>query len=113
MARVSLFEFAFALSVVGALTLIIINLLLLLGIADFIIPFYLLIPSRYLFPLIAGMSGDIVINIICGLVALFGSRRISTPIWATILMIVGVVAGGIGGTLILLGGVLALIGDFT
>lgn len=112
MTRVGLFEFAFALSVVGALTLIIINLLLLLGIADFIIPFYLLIPSRYLFPLIAGMSGDIAINIICGLVALFGSRRINTPAWAVVLIAVGIVAGGIGGTLILLGGVLALIGDF-
>jgi hypothetical protein len=112
MARVGLFEFAFALSVVGALTLIIINLLLLLGISDFIIPFYLLIPSRYIFPLIAGISGDIAINIICGLVALFSSQRIHTPAWAVVLIIAGVVAGGIGGTLILLGGVLALIGDF-
>jgi hypothetical protein len=112
MARVGLFEFAFALSVVGALTLIIINLLLLLGISDFIIPFYLLIPSRYLFPLIAGMSGDIAINIVCGLVALFSSRRIHAPAWAVVLIIVGVVAGGIGGTLILLGGILTLIGDF-
>ncbi|MEM3018534.1 MAG: hypothetical protein QXO25_06615, partial [Candidatus Bathyarchaeia archaeon] len=60
MARTSIFEFAFALSVVGALVLIIINMLLLLGISDFVIPFYMLVPSRYLFPLVAGMSGDLV-----------------------------------------------------
>ncbi|MEM4250540.1 MAG: hypothetical protein QW828_01700 [Candidatus Bathyarchaeia archaeon] len=110
MARTSIFEFAFALSVVGALVLIIINMLLLLGISDFVIPFYMLVPSRYLFPLVAGMSGDLVINIVCGFVGILASRRIDTSAWSVVLIVAGVVAGGIGGTLLLLGGILALVG---
>jgi len=113
MARVGLFEFAFALSVVGALTLIIINLLLLLGIADVIIPFYSLVPSRYIFPLIIGISGDFIINIICGAIALTGSQRIHNPAWSIVLVVASIVAGGIGGALVLIGGVLALIGYLT
>jgi hypothetical protein len=113
MARVGLFEFAFALSVVGALTLIIVNLLLLLRITDVIIPFYSLVPSRYIFPLIIGMSGDFVINIICGAIALAGSQRINSLAWSIILIVASIVAGGIGGALVLIGGVLALIGYFT
>ncbi len=113
MARVGVFALAFALSVVGALTLIIINLLRLLGIADVIIPFYWLVPSRYIFPLIAGMSGDSIINIICGIIALISLRKIRTFTWIIILVAVGVVAGGIGGILILIGGVLALIDNLT
>ncbi|MBS7622114.1 hypothetical protein KEJ39_00345 [Candidatus Bathyarchaeota archaeon] len=113
MARVSIFEFAFALSVVGALVLIIINILLLLEISDFVVPFYMLVPSRYLFPLVAGMSGDMAINIVCGFIALLASRRIDMTAWAVVLIALGVVAGGIGGTLVLLGGILALVGRFT
>ncbi len=93
--------------------MIIINMLLLLGISDFVIPFYMLVPSRYLFPLVAGMSGDILINIVCGFVALLASRRIDTTVWSAVLIAAGVVAGGIGGTLVLLGGILALAGRFT
>lgn len=113
MARVGLLEFAFALSIVGALTLIIVNSLLLLGIADVIIPFYSLLPSRYIFPLIIGISGDFIINIICGAIALTGSQRIQSPAWSIVLIVTSIVAGGIGGALVLLGGILALIGYFT
>ena len=113
MVRSHIFESAFALGVVGALTLIIVNLLLLVGIADVIIPFYSLIPSRYIFPLVIGLSGDYVINIACGLIALVSSRRIHSPAWAIVLIVVSIVAGGVGGALVLIGGILALIGKLT
>ncbi len=111
MSRVSLFEFALALSIVGALTLIIINLLRLLGVSDVIIPYYWLIPSRYILPMIGGMGGDLIINMICGVIALIGSQRIRSPAWAIVLIAVGIIAGAVEGTLVLLGGILALIND--
>jgi len=120
MARIGLFEFAFALSVVGALTLIIFSLFQLFGIADVIIPYYWLIPSKYVFPLVGGLTGDIIINIVCGLIALVSSRRsarASRRIYSlariVVLIVVGVIAGGVGGTLVLLGGILGLIGKLT
>ena len=108
-----MFEFAFALGIVGALTLIIVNLLRLLGLADVIIPFYWLIPSIQIFPLIGGMSGDSIVSIICGMIVLISSRRIHGLAWSIILIIAGVVAGGIGGALIIIGGILALISKLT
>ena len=114
-----MFDFAFALGIVGALTLIIINLLRLLGLADVIIPFYWLIPSIQIFPLIGGMSGDSIVSIVCGMAVLISSRilissrRIHGFAWSIILMIAGVVAGGIGGALIIIGGILALISNLT
>jgi hypothetical protein len=113
MARIGLFEFAFALSVVGALTLIIFSLFRLFGIADVIIPYYWLIPSRYLFSVVGGLSGDIIINTICGVVAFISSRKIQSLARTVVLIVVGVIAGGVGGTLVLLGGILGLIGKLT
>jgi hypothetical protein len=113
MARIDLFEFAFGLSVVGALTLIIFSLFRLFGIADVIIPYYWLIPSRYLFPVVGGLTGDIIINTVCGVIALISSRKIHSLAWIVVLIVVGVIAGGVGGTLVLLGGILGLIGKLT
>jgi hypothetical protein len=113
MARIGLFEFAFALSVVGALTLIIFSLFRLFGIADVIIPYYWLIPSRYLFPVVGGLTGDIIINTVCGVIALISSRKIHSLARTVVLIVVGVIAGGVGGTLVLLGGILGLIGKLT
>ncbi|MGQ9544099.1 MAG: hypothetical protein ACUVTM_08530 [Candidatus Bathyarchaeia archaeon] len=109
MDRAGLFEFAFALSVVGALTLLIIALLQLFGVADVIIPFYWLIPYRYIFPLSMGLSGDLLIIVLCGVVTLLSARRIHKFKWTLILIASGVIAGGVGGTLILVGGVMAMI----
>ena len=99
------FEFSFALIVAGALTLIIVNLIKGLGIADFVIPFYWLMPSRYIFPLIMGVRA--------GLIALISSRRIHSTMWTFVPIFAGFVAGGIGGILIIIGGLLALISTLT
>ena len=113
MAVLGRFEFAFALIVAGALTLIIVNIIKGLGIADFVIPFYWLMPSRYIFPLIMGVSSDIIVNIIAGVIALISSRRIHSTVWTFVPILAGFVAGGIGGILIIIGGLLALISTLT
>lgn len=113
MAILGRLEFAFALIVAGALTLIIVNLIKGLSIADFVIPFYWLMPSRYIFPLIMGASSDIIVNIIAGLIALISSRRIHSTVWTFVPIFAGFVAGGIGGILIIIGGLLALISTLT
>jgi hypothetical protein len=113
MAVLGRFEFAFALIVAGAITLIIVNIIKGLGIADFVIPFYWLMPSRYIFPLVMGVSSDIIVNIIAGLIALISSRRIHSTLWTLVPIFAGIIAGGIGGILIIIGGLLALISTIT
>ncbi|WP_455278602.1 hypothetical protein [[Eubacterium] cellulosolvens] len=107
------FEVAFALIVTGAITLIIVNIIKGLGIADFVIPFYWLMPSRYIFPFVMGVSSHIIVNIIAGLVALISSGRIHSTVWTFVPIFAGFVAGGIGGILIIIGGLLALISTLT
>jgi hypothetical protein len=57
------------------------------------------------------MGGDLIINMICGVIALIGSHRIRRPAWAIVLIAVGIIAGAVEGMLVLLGGILALIND--
>jgi len=113
MARIVLSEFAFALSIVGALTLILFSLFRLFGIADVIVPYYWLIPSTYLFPVVVGLTGDMIITTVCGVIAVICSRKIHSLAGTVVLIVVGVIAGGVGGTLVLLGGILGLIGKLT
>jgi hypothetical protein len=44
-----------------------------------------------------------------GIIALVGAKSVSRIEWAIILIIVGLIAGGVGGILVLLGGILSLI----
>jgi uncharacterized PurR-regulated membrane protein YhhQ (DUF165 family) len=52
--------------------------------------------------------GDIV-AIICGVVAIIGSKSATTVVWAIVLPIVGIIGGGLGGLLVILGGLIGLI----
>jgi hypothetical protein len=52
--------------------------------------------------------GDIVV-IICGVVAIIGSKSANTLVWAIVLLIVGIISGGLGGLLVILGGLIGLI----
>lgn len=54
------------------------------------------------------LSGSIF-GIVVGLIALFGNTRIGEPVWAVILAVLGYFAGGLGGLLVLLGSLIALI----
>ena len=57
------------------------------------------------------ISGSIF-GIVVGLVALYGHNRIGEVAWAVILIVLGYFAGGIGGLLVLLGSLIALIMHF-
>jgi uncharacterized membrane protein len=56
-----------------------------------------------------GGSLRALIQILLGIVCIAGSRYVSTLTWAIILLILGLVAGNIGGTLVLVGAILGLI----
>jgi hypothetical protein len=47
-----------------------------------------------------------------GIVAVFGSKRVNEVVWAAVLMIVGFLAGGIGGLLTLIGGLIGLLSRY-
>ena len=61
-----------------------------------------------IFPLFSGTIRALV-HIIIGAVCIAGSRYVSTFTWAIILLILGVITGNIGGTLVLVGAILGLI----
>ena len=64
--------------------------------------------SRYLGISISGS----IFGIAIGIVALYGHTRIGEVVWAVILLVLGYFAGGLGGLLVLLGSLIALIMHF-
>jgi hypothetical protein len=48
-------------------------------------------------------------QIVIGIVCIIGSRFVSNLVWAIILLVLGLVAGTIGGTLIVIGAILGLV----
>lgn len=50
-----------------------------------------------------------LIQIVIGAICIAGSRYVSTFTWAIILLILGVLVGNLGGTLVLVGAILGLI----
>ena len=61
---------------------------------------------------LAGFFGIGVISLILGVVWVFGSRRVNEIIWGVVLMAVGFLAGGIGGLLAIIGGVVGLLSRY-
>ena len=59
-------------------------------------------------PLFGGTIRALV-QIIIGIVCIAGSKYVSTLTWGIILLILGIVAGNLGGTLVLIGAILGLI----
>ena len=57
------------------------------------------------------ISGSIF-GIIVGIIALYGYSRIGEVLWAVILVVLGYFSGGLGGILVLLGSLIALIMHF-
>jgi hypothetical protein len=53
-----------------------------------------------------------IIEIILGLVAIYGAKRLPDLMWDIILIVVGVLGGGLGGILVLLGGIVGLLCKF-
>jgi hypothetical protein len=94
----SLGRAAYILVLIGGILLVVFGLVSLIG------------TSIANFSLISGFGlGGAIIQIILGIIALIGAKSVSRLEWAIILIIVGLIAGGIGGILVLLGGILSLI----
>ncbi len=67
------------------------------------------IPKAYAFEssVVAGMG--VLVGLVGGIVAIFGSRRAYSLIWGIVLLIIGLVVGGWGGLLVLVGAIIALV----
>ena len=61
---------------------------------------------------LSALAGGIV-TLILGIIAIVGARQVSTIVWAVVLLIIGIIAGGIGGILVFLGALLGLISTLT
>jgi hypothetical protein len=55
-----------------------------------------------------GSLTDLLIAIIVGILALAGIGQIRNPAWNILLIILGFIAGGLGGILVILGALIAL-----
>jgi hypothetical protein len=89
----------YILVLIGGVLLVIFGLLGLLG--TVLIPFS---PLYYI-----GVAAHGLITLIIGIIAIIGSRYVGTLLWAIILLFLGIVATGIGGTLIFVGALLGLV----
>jgi len=89
---------------IGSIIMIIISMLELVGI---VIHFFLPLKVFTYFRFIG--STRILITLICGLIALYGSKRVKSFSWTIVLIIVGLIGDGIGGILVFIGALLAAI----
>ena len=61
----------------------------------------------------AGAFFSGIVQLIIGIICIAGSKWVRTLAWAIILLILGIIAGGIGGVLVVIGALLGLIDHFT
>jgi hypothetical protein len=101
MRKGSLGQIAYILALIGGIILVIQGLLSFVGMA-----FLTFVPS-----IIGRLGGSYwgIIEIILGIVAIYGSKRATDLTWAIVLIVVGLIGGGLGGLLVLLGGIVGLV----
>lgn len=94
----SLSRIAYLLALIGGILLILFGLLGLLG-SVFLI-----------FSPIAFLSRTVysVIQIVIGFFCIIGSKFVTRPVWAIILLVLGILGGGLGGSLVVLGALMGL-----
>jgi hypothetical protein len=56
--------------------------------------------------------GFALLPLIIGVIAVVGAKHSSELIWAIVLIVAGYIAGGIGGLLVLIGGIVGLISRY-
>ena len=98
----SLSKTGYILALIGGIIIVLSGALNLLGEA------IELVRVMEILPLFSGTIRAIV-HIIIGVVCIAGARYVSTLTWAIILLILGIIAGNLGGTLVLVGAILGLI----
>ncbi len=89
----------YILVLIGAFLLVIFGILGLLG--TVLIPFS---PLYFI-----GVAAHGLITLVIGVICLIGARYVDRLVWGIILLVLGLVATGIGGTLVFLGALLGLI----
>lgn len=94
--------FGYVLSLLGGIVLILFGVLDLLGVAS-----RLFRDVSLLWILSSTVSS--VLRIVLGGICIIGSRFVSQLIWAIILLVLGVVAGTLGGSLVAVGAILGLV----
>jgi hypothetical protein len=100
----SLGKLAYILALIGGIILVILGLLSFLGMAFTMVTFSMFGPF--------GGSYWGIIQIVLGIIAMYGAKRATDLTWAVVLIVIGLIAGGLGGVLVLLGGILGLLLHF-
>jgi hypothetical protein len=59
-----------------------------------------------------GSLVGLLLAIIVGVLALAGIGQVSNPAWSIVLLVLGFLAGGLGGILVMIGAIIALVADF-
>jgi di/tricarboxylate transporter len=116
MAKASLGRLAYILALIGGIILVLQGLLSFVGMAfilcdDFLCPVQFDILGNGLTPSLGGSFWGIII-LLLGIVAIYGAKRASKLTWDIVLMILGVFAGGLGGIVVLVGGIVGLVSKY-
>lgn len=59
-----------------------------------------------------GHFGQGILQIIFGVIALLGHRQLKSLSWIIVILVLGIVAGGLGGVLLIIGALIALVITF-
>jgi hypothetical protein len=116
MAKGSLGRLAYILALIGGLILVLQGLLSFVGMAfllcdDFLCPVQFDILGNGLTPSLGGSFWGIII-LLLGIVAIYVAKRATKLTWDILLMVVGVFAGGLGGIVVLVGGIVGLVSKY-
>ncbi len=95
-------ELAYVLVLIGGIVLVLFSVASFFGMA-IALPFHV--------PLVA-MFGSAIIGIVLGIIAFIGSKHVQSLLWAVGLLVIGFIAGGLGGVLVLIGGLLGIVSRF-
>jgi len=98
----SLSHTGYILALIGGIIILLSGLLNLLGATVEFLRVLVFLP-------LFGSTTRAIIQIALGVVCIAGSKFVSTLTWAIVLLIFGIIAGNLGGTLVLVGAILGLI----
>jgi hypothetical protein len=104
MAKSSLGKLAYILALIGGILMVVFRLLGFMGLA---------VVSTMSFGMPRLFPGYEILGLILGVVAIIISKRATEPLWAIVLIVIGIIAlQGIGALLVLLGGILGLVSRY-
>jgi hypothetical protein len=90
----------YILALIGGIIIVIFSLLSILG-----SPFL----AAYSVTAGFGALASGIVSLILGVICIIGSKYVGTLVWAIVLIVLGILAGGIGGVLVVIGALLGLI----